>query len=411
MNVINAFGKAVRRSAAVAPLFGRLKGVERASRATRVVVDRFDEGYGIDADWSPSGHAGYYEKSAAVHAAVKVRADAVARPSMRVLIREAGPRATDEFREAGAGDPMSRLLERPNDVWTQGQLLRATETYLALWGSAFWGIERDAAGIAAELWPLRPDRVRIIPDRHRYVRGFVYEYAGERAAYLPQEIVWFRHVNPTDEFLGLSSLSPARLAVDMGEEALTFNRSFFRNSTMPSDLAITTEETPTEDEVSEFYSRWESRYRGSDRAHRPVLLSRGMDAKRLGISHKDMEFTQALRWSVEEVARAFGVPKVFLGQLEDATLSNVETLERYLWRNTIVPELRLIEEAINSSITPLFESYPGQRRVEFDLGEIEALNESENDRVEREVKLVEAGILTVDEARASRNLAPLPRQS
>ena len=407
MNVINIVGNAFRRSAARAPLLGRFGRVERASRATRVVVDRFDESYGIDADWSQNGSARYYQKSAAVHAAVKVRADAVARPGLRVLVRDTGSNVHGEFRDAGAGDPMARLLERPNEVWTQGQLLRATETYLALWGSAFWGIERDAAGKPTELWPLRPDRVRIVPDRHRYVRGFVYEYAGDRAAYLPQEIVWFRHINPSDEFQGLSSLSPARLAVDMGEEALSFNRSSFRNSTMPSDLAITTEETPTEDEVDEFYARWESRYRGSGKAHRPVLLARGMDAKRLGISHKDMEFTAALRWSVEEVARAFGVPKVFLGQLEDATLSNVETLERYLWRNTIVPELRLIEEAVNSTVTPLFESFPGQRRVEFDLSNIEALNESENDRVDRDVKLVAAGIITIDEARSSRNLAPI----
>ena len=407
MNVINVVGDAVRRSATRALQLGRWRGVERSSRATRVVVDRFDAEFGIASDWPQSGHARYYEKSAAVHAAVKVRADAVARPGLRVLVRESGSLQHGEYRDAGSDDPVTRLLERPNEMWTQGQLLRATETYLALWGSAFWGIERDSAGNASELWPLRPDRVRIIPDRNRYIRGFVYERGGERAAYLPQEIVWFRHINPADEFLGMSSLSPARLAVDMGEEALSFNRSFFRNSTMPSDLAITTEETPTEDEVSEFYTRWESRFRGSGKAHRPVLLSRGMDAKRLGISHKDMEFTQALRWSVEEVARAFGVPKVFLGQLEDATLSNVETLERYLWRNTVVPELRLIEEAINSSVTPLFESFPGQRRVEFDLGDIEALKESENDRVERDVKLVAAGIITVDEARAGRNLEPI----
>ena len=407
MSVINVVGEAVRRSATRALQLGRWRGVERASRSTRVVVDRFDAEFGIASDWPQSGHARYYEKSAAVHAAVKVRADAVARPGLRVLTRESGSLQRGEYRDAGADDPMMRLLERPNEMWTQGQLLRATETYLALWGSAFWGIERDSAGNASELWPLRPDRVRIIPDRNRHVRGFVYEHGGERAAYLPREIVWFRHINPADEFLGMSSLSPARLAVDMGEEALSFNRSFFRNSTMPSDLAITTEETPTEDEVSEFYARWESRFRGSGKAHRPVLLSRGMDAKRLGTSQKDMEFTQALRWSVEEVARAFGVPKVFLGQLEDATLSNVETLERYLWRNTVVPELRLIEEAINSSVTPLFESFPGQRRVEFDLGDIEALKESENDRVDREVKLVTAGILTVDEARANRNLAPI----
>ncbi len=50
-----------------------------------------------------------------------------------------------------------------------------------------------------------------------------------------------------------------------------------------------------------------------------------MDAKRLGFSHRDMEFSKALEWSIEEVSRAFGVPTVFLGELENATLSNVST--------------------------------------------------------------------------------------
>ena len=76
-----------------------------------------------------------------------------------------------------------------------------------------------------------------------------------------------------------------------------------------------------------------------------------MDAKRLGLSQRDMEFAKALDWSVEEVSRPFGVPTVFLSELENATLANVSTLERFLWRNTIVPELRLIED--------FFEQEPG----------------------------------------------------
>ncbi|MCI0837978.1 MAG: phage portal protein, partial [Chloroflexi bacterium] len=55
---------------------------------------------------------------------------------------------------------------------------------------------------------------------------------------------------------------------------------------------------------------------------------------------------------MEEVSRAFGVPTVFLAELEDATLSNVSTLERFMWRNTIVPELRLIEDSLNRSGEP-----------------------------------------------------------
>jgi len=107
-----------------------------------------------------------------------------------------------------------------------------------------------------ELWPLRPDRVRVLPDDKKYVRGFVYKHAGKRVAYLSEEVVWFNHFNPLDEFSGASSIAPSRAAVEMASSALLFNRSFFSNSATPSDLAITTDETPTDEQVDEFYDRW-----------------------------------------------------------------------------------------------------------------------------------------------------------
>ena len=381
---------------------GPLVPVRRANRAARVVVDRIDSELGVGHDWANPRYGEYYASSAAVHAAVRVRAEAVSRPPLMVLRR--GRDGSTE--PAGPGDPFQALLDRPNPVWSRAELWRATETYLALWGSAFWGIERDDSGRAAELWPLRPDRVRVLPDRARYVRGFVYEYLGERVAYLPGEVVWFRQFNPLEEFGGFSSVAPARLAVDMGSEALRFNRAFFRNSATPGSLAITTEETPTDDEVSEFYERWSQRFQGAAKAHRPILLSRGMDAKRLDISHRDMEFISSLKWSVEEVARAFGVPRVFLADLLDATLANVRSQEMFLWRNTIVPELRLLEDAVTRSLGPLFGG-PGEYEVRFDLSQIEALQDSENDRTDRLVKLIGAGVLTPNEARAERGLPAL----
>jgi phage portal protein BeeE len=76
---------------------------------------------------------------------------------------------------------------------------------------------------------------------------------------------------------------------------------------------------------------------------------------------------------VDEVSRAFGVPKVFLAEMEDATLANVESQERFLWRNTVVPELRLLGDAVTRSLAPLYDEFAGERRVEFDLSAVEAL--------------------------------------
>jgi HK97 family phage portal protein len=219
-------------------------------------------------------------------------------------------------------------------------------------------------------------------------------------------MVWFKHFNPRDEFTGASSISPIQNVADMAREAHNFNHGFFKNGATPADLLITTTESPTEEEALAFEMRWQDRHRGAKKSHRPLLLSKGMDVKRAGLSHRDMEFISTLRWSVEEVSRVFGVPKAFLADLTEATFANINAEERFFWRNTIIPELNLFADELNRSLVPLFGSRE-TLRVTFDVSKIDALRESETQRVERVVSLVEAGILTVDEARAGEGLKPL----
>ncbi len=45
--------------------------------------------------------------------------------------------------------------------------------------------------------------------------------------------------------------------------------------------------------------------------------------------------------------------------------------------------------------------------MRFDVGAIEALRENENDRGSRRTSYVQAGIMTVDEARAELGLGPV----
>ena len=197
----------------------------------------------------------------------------------------------------GPDHPAQQLLDRVNPWHTRGDLWRATEINLCLWGSSFWALERDEAG-RPEIWPLRSDRVRVLPEKQRHVKGFVYMGVNGPVAYTPEEIVWMRYYNPLEPFAGLSPLAPVRLSVDAGLDALRFNRSFFKNSAQP-DIVFTTEETMTDAEVEDFYHRWEERYQGPGKAHRPAIASFIKDIKTLGFNHREMEFLQGLRWSLE----------------------------------------------------------------------------------------------------------------
>jgi HK97 family phage portal protein len=169
---------------------------------------------------------------------------------------------------------------------------------------------------------------------------------------------------------------------------------------------IETGETPTDQEVSDFYARWESRFRGPEKARRPALLSGGMKATNLGFSPRDMEYIQSMRWGVEDVSRVFGVPKALLGDMERITFSNFSTARRVFWEDTIVPQLAFYQESLQQMLLPNFGD-PGLF-LEFDLGAIEALRENENDKAGRRRTYVSSGIMTVNEVRGEKNLPPVP---
>ena len=366
-------------------------------------VDGFSALAGGSSGWSRSEYGEYYATSTPVYAAIRIRADALARPPA-VVYRRTNSQHGAQRLPVGPEHPAQRLLEQVNRWYARTDLWRATEIYLNLWGSAYWMLDRDADG-NREIWPLRPDRVSIVPDRDEYIRGFVYHGRSRMIALTPDEVVWFRYFNPLEEYAGLSPVAPSRMAVDMGRDGLRFNRNFLRNSAQP-DFVMLTNEYMNDSEVDDFYRRWEARYRGPANAHRPAVASFVRDIKTLGLSHRDMDFIQGLRWSLEEVSRAFGVPRPLLSDLERATFSNVNAAERFFWRNTMVPEMTFLSQQVTRQLFPLL-GYDNLE-MEFDLSAIEALAEDENARTTRETQLLDRGVLTINEVRRTRNLPDVP---
>lgn len=357
---------------------------------------------GVGPEWQSPVYGEYYARSVDVYAAVRLRAEAVSRPPLHVRRTD----AAGVSRWVGPEHPAQRLLDRVNGWWSRSDLLIATETHLCLWGAAFWRLGRSdgGPGMPDELWALRPDRVRVVRDPSRYVAGFVYEEQGRETALLPEEVVWFRYFNPLEEHAGFAPLAAARLTADMGLDALRFNREFFRNGAQPQDLVFRARGPVTDDQVSDFYSRIEARHTGPSRAMRPIVTGDGWDVQRLGLSQRDMEWLSGLRWSLEGVARAYGVPLPLLEDFSHATLNNVREARRMFWEKTVVPELTFLAGAINEGLMPRLGPQAQGLSVGFDLGSIEALSETETERTRRQVELVRAGIMTVAEARAERGL-------
>ena len=303
--------------------------------------------------------------------------------------------------------PIQELLDRVNNSYSSSDLWFTTEQDLCIYGTSYWLLDKN------EIWVLDPDRMEVVPGydaRGLYAQVVRYDYLNHDQKVVrlrPEEIIRFRQINPLSDMVGLSPIAPVRLSLDMGHDALMFNRNFFKNSATPSDVAITYPGVLTDEEVEAFYKRWDERFRGANNAHRPILLSgQGTDAKRIGLSQRDMEFKTALSWAVEDAARVFGVPPPLLYSQEASIYNNVSEANRDFWRSTVMARWKFLESALNEQLLPRLKGEGLE--IRFDFKDVLPIQESLAD-INAEDRLdVSSDIQTINEVRERRGMAPVP---
>jgi HK97 family phage portal protein len=379
--------------------FPTLSWATASSRAAALEVLPHERILGRGQDWAPTVYGEYYATSPSIYAATRVRAQALISAPLTVLSPGPAPTRLTE------SHPLAALLASPNESMVTADIISAIETHLCLWGKAYLTIEQVDGRLT--IWPVRPDRLTALPGSGTtYVQGYLYRaQTGATTVYLPEEVVAFTYFNPMQDRTGMSPIAPLRLTADMARDASTFNRRVFQNGGVPDFVLFGMPEL-TDAQAANFYQRWEDRYKGPDKAHRPAIAAGITDMKPLAFSQREMEYLDGLRWAVQTTASVYGVPEPLLGRLENATLANVEALERILWRNTLMPETQMLSQVLTGKLLPKL-GYPGYT-VTFDLSNIEALNELEEPRLRRETAYLDRGVLTINEVRVSRGLSEVP---
>jgi len=105
---------------------------------------------------------------------------------------------------------LRRLISRPNPVTGEFEFLRAQRHVPDLAGNSYWLIQRGRDGTPAELWPLRPDLIRISrpPTRGCVLRVFWTRRrarANVTAANHPdryRDIIHVKYPNPLSAYFG-----------------------------------------------------------------------------------------------------------------------------------------------------------------------------------------------------------------
>jgi phage portal protein BeeE len=86
------------------------------------------------------------------------------------------------------------------------------------------------------------------------------------------------------------------------------------------------------------------------------------------------------------------------------TYANMEQAKLGFWEDAVIPILVKIRDALNQWLVPLLGE---DLFLDFNLDDVSALIPRRAERFERNVKAVEAGLLTINEARADLGYAPI----
>jgi HK97 family phage portal protein len=215
-----------------------------------------------------------------------------------------------------------KLLDDPHPELTKFELWRLLYVHRLLWGNAYAQKIRNNAGAIVQLWPVRPDRVRV--DREKPSEGnpggkvfWVRDDQGVVHRRTSREIL---HL-PALGYDGLTGCSPIRAAAEGIGLGLAAERSaakLYGSGNMISGV-LQTEQRLTAEQAAQLKAAWNAKLSGSQAAHDIAVLDSGASFHPVTMPYKDSQFLESRQFQITEIARMFGVPLYLLMETQKST--------------------------------------------------------------------------------------------
>jgi len=334
--------------------------------------------------------------------AVRTVVDYIAR-NVAQLPLQLYERVDDTNRERLYDHPAAELMRYPDDVTPTNQFIfRFVADYL-VYDNAYLIKFRPPEGGRILLERVPPYLVtvsggRFSPDLYRFWR-----FDGTHIDFPPEDVIHWHGYNPDDPLLGVSKLETLRdtLAEDVASQAATVE--LMKNGLKGGHIERPLDAPEwTDIALQRFQESWANQRTRSPRLD-PVL-EEGMKWVPTSISPKDAELLAGRRFTVEEVARVYGVHPRVLGISEGGSSTEIEDLRRQVYTDTLPPLTQPLAAQLDESL--LREEYLTEDLYfEFNLNE--KLRGDPDKRFQAITAATGRPWILVNEARALENRPPV----
>lgn len=198
---------------------------------------------------------------------------------------------------------------------------------------------------------------------------------------------------------GLLTYARMSLATSIAGDKAAGNT--FANGALISGLAVPAEDLDIADDIQQIRQELNRNVLGHENAGQIAVVNRRLTFTPWTMTNADAQFLESRSFQIEEVARLTGVPPHLLMSSEKSTSwgTGLEEQNRAMARTVLAPWANRFEQRASRLLAR-------PRWAEFDFHGLE--RPAPDVEIGLLIQQVQAGLLTVDEARAIRNLPPLP---
>ena len=254
-------------------------------------------------------------------------------------------------------------------------------------------IDRNAMGDVVNLWPLDPAKVTVKRQNGR--RSYEYRDGGV-TRYAAGEVLDLAFMLKGDGLGHRSPIMANREVVGMAQAITRYGGAFFRNGGVPPFAVTGNFQSGTS--MRRAADDLDDAVRKAAREDRQALvLPAGLEIKAIGGDPNKNQMVEAQRFMIEQIARIFSLPPVFLQDLTHGTFSNTEQQDLHLVKHTIKRWVEQIEQEMNLK----FFGRGSDQYVEFNLDGL--LRGDFATRMQGYATGIQNGVLMPNEARSMEN--------
>jgi HK97 family phage portal protein len=307
-------------------------------------------------------------------------------------------RKTSKGRVKASGPLEGILHDAINDSMSSFEWRKYMFDQVFTGGRCVTYIERSSNGAVKNLWPLDPKYTRV--EHRTEGKRQIKVYLCKGITYAANEVIDVPFMLKSNGLDVRGPISTNRDAIGMAIAASRYGSKAFQSGGIPP-VAL----------QGPFQSGTSAARASEDVAKTTVKLARegrtvmalpmGHEMKTIGFNPEQMQLIELQRFSIEQIARIYSLPPVFLQDLTHGTFSNTEQQDLQFVKHTLKRWIEQVEQEMNLKLFPR----GSKQYVEFNVDGL--LRGDFKTRMEAHATTIQNAIRTPNEVRTIENMSAL----